>query len=64
QRRLERAEQRLVDYERLVDRTQHLLNKRIEELEAARAALTARSADLEESERRFRQLAEAAFEAI
>ena len=64
ERALTRAEERLVDYERVVDRTQHLLNTRIGELEEARAALRARSAELEESETRFRQLAEAAFEAI
>ncbi|MEH6471922.1 MAG: sensor domain-containing diguanylate cyclase [Halopseudomonas sp.] len=64
ERKLVRAEERLVDYERLVDRTQHLLNTRIEEVEAARAALAARTEELEESEQRFRQLADAAFEAI
>ena len=64
ERKLQRAEERLVDYERLVDRTQHLLNTRIEEVEAARSALAARTVELEESERRFRQLADAAFEAI
>ncbi|RKZ35127.1 MAG: hypothetical protein DRQ37_06980, partial [Gammaproteobacteria bacterium] len=56
-RKLARAEERLVDYERIVDRTQHLLNTRIEEVEAAHA-------ELQESEGRFRQLAEASFEAI
>lgn len=64
ERKLERAEERLVDYERLVDRTQHLLNTRIEEVESARSALAARTEELEESEQRFRQLADAAFEAI
>ena len=64
ERKLQRTEERLVDYERIVDRTQHLLNRRIEELEAARAELRARGEELAESERRFRQLAEAAFEAI
>lgn len=56
-RKLQRAEERLVDYERLVDRTQHLLNTRIGEVEAARA-------ELAQSENRFRNLADAAFEAI
>lgn len=64
ERKLSRAEERLVDYERLVDRTQHLLNTRIEEVEAARSALAARTEELQESEQRFRQLADAAFEAI
>jgi diguanylate cyclase (GGDEF)-like protein/PAS domain S-box-containing protein len=64
ERALQRAEERLVDYERIVDQTQHLLNTRIDELEQARTALRARSDDLAESEHRFRQLAEAAFEAI
>ncbi|MDX1593638.1 MAG: diguanylate cyclase [Gammaproteobacteria bacterium] len=64
ERALSRAEERLVDYERIVDRNQHLLNTRIHELEEARAALRARTEELEESETRFRQLAEAAFEAI
>jgi diguanylate cyclase (GGDEF)-like protein/PAS domain S-box-containing protein len=64
ERALQRAEERLVDYERIVDQTQHLLNTRIDELEQARSALRARSDDLAESENRFRQLAEAAFEAI
>ncbi len=64
ERALARAEERLVDYERMVDQTQHLLNTRIHELEEARAALRARTDELEESETRFRQLAEAAFEAI
>lgn len=63
-RRVERAEEQLANYEKLVDRTQHLLNKRIEEVEAARADLTARTRELELSERRFRQLADAAFETI
>ena len=56
-RKLQRAEERLVDYERLVDRTQHLLNTRIHEVEEARA-------ELSQSETRFRNLADAAFEAI
>ena len=64
ERALARAEERLVDYERMVDQTQHLLNTRIHEIEEARAALSARTDELEESETRFRQLAEAAFEAI
>jgi diguanylate cyclase (GGDEF)-like protein/PAS domain S-box-containing protein len=64
ERGLARAEERLVDYERMVDQTQHLLNTRIHELEEARAALRVRTDELEESETRFRQLAEAAFEAI
>ncbi len=64
ERALARAEERLVDYERMVDQTQHLLNTRIDELEEARSALRARTDELEESETRFRQLAEAAFEAI
>ena len=64
ERALGRAEERLVDYERMVDQTQHLLNTRIHELEEARSALRARTDELEESETRFRQLAEAAFEAI
>ena len=57
ERKVARAEERLVDYERLVDRTQHLLNTRIAEVEAARA-------ELAQSEQRFRQLADAAFETI
>lgn len=64
ERKLTRAEERLLDYERLVDRTQHLLNTRIDEVEAAQAALAARTEELQESEQRFRQLADAAFEAI
>lgn len=64
ERALARAEERLVDYERMVDQTQHLLNTRIHEIEEARTALSARTDELEESETRFRQLAEAAFEAI
>ena len=63
-RRAERAEEQLENYERLVDRTQHLLNTRIEEVEAARAELKARTDELELSELRFRQLADAAFETI
>lgn len=63
-RRTERAEQQLENYERIVDRTQHLLNTRIAEVEAARAALAARTEELELSEERFRQLADAAFETI
>lgn len=63
-RRAERAEEKLANYERILDRTQHLLNTRIEEIEAARAALAARTRELEESEERFRQLADAAFETI
>lgn len=57
ERRLQRAEERPVDYELQVDPTQHLLNTRIEEIETARAALA-------ESEQWFRRLADAAFEAI
>lgn len=57
ERKLQRAEERLVDYERLVDRTQHLLNTRIKEVEDARSELL-------QSENRFRNLADAAFEAI
>jgi diguanylate cyclase (GGDEF)-like protein/PAS domain S-box-containing protein len=64
ERALSRAEEPLVDYERIVDQTQHLLNTRIQELEEARAALRGRTEELEESETRFRQLTEAAFEAI
>lgn len=63
-RRAERAEAQLANYERIVDRTQHLLNTRIEEVETARAALAARTRELELSEQRFRQLADAAFETI
>ena len=63
-RRAERAEEQLENYERLVDRTQHLLNTRIEEVETARAALSARTKELKLSELRFRQLADAAFETI
>jgi len=63
-RRAERAEQQLENYERIVDRTQHLLNTRIGEVEAARTALAARTEELELSEQRFRQLADAAFETI
>lgn len=63
-RRLMRAEEQLVDYERLVDRTQHLLNKRIEEVETAHASISKFAKELENSESRFRQLADAAFEAI
>ena len=63
-RRAERAEAQLENYERIVDRTQHLLNTRIEEVEAARTALAARTQELELSEERFRQLADAAFETI
>ncbi len=63
-RRVERAEAQLANYERIVDRTQHLLNTRIEEIETARAALAARTRELELSEQRFRQLADAAFETI
>lgn len=63
-RRAERAEEQLENYEHLVDRTQHLLNTRIGEVEAARAALSARTKELELSEKRFRQLADAAFETI
>ena len=64
ERKLERAEETLGNYERLVDRTQHLLNTRIEEVETARTKLALRTNQLELSERRFRQLADAAFEAI
>lgn len=64
QRRAERAEVQLENYERIVDRTQHLLNTRISEVEAARSALAARTQELELSEMRFRQLADAAFETI
>ena len=63
-RRAERAEGQLENYERIVDRTQHLLNTRIGEVEAARLALAARTQELELSENRFRQLADAAFETI
>lgn len=63
-RRAERAEAQLENYERIVDRTQHLLNTRIAEVEAARTALAARTEELELSEMRFRQLADAAFETI
>jgi diguanylate cyclase (GGDEF)-like protein/PAS domain S-box-containing protein len=63
-RRAERAEQQLENYERIVDRTQHLLNTRIGEVEAARTALATRTQELELSEERFRQLADAAFETI
>ena len=63
-RRLMRAEEQLVDYERVVDRTQHLLNKRIEEVEIAHASISKFAKELESSESRFRQLADAAFEAI
>ena len=63
-RRAERAEAQLENYERIVDRTQHLLNTRIEEVESARTALAARTQELELSEMRFRQLADAAFETI
>jgi diguanylate cyclase (GGDEF)-like protein/PAS domain S-box-containing protein len=63
-RRVERAEAQLENYERIVDRTQHLLNTRIDEVEAARTALAARTQELELSEERFRQLADAAFETI
>lgn len=64
ERRVARAEEQLANYEKLVDRTQHLLNTRIEEVEKARAELTARTWELERSETRFRQLADAAFETI
>ena len=64
ERDLTRARERLVDYEQQVDRTQHLLNTRIEELETARVAIRIRTEELEESEERFRQLSEATFEAI
>ena len=63
-RKLMRAEEQLADYEVLVDRTQHLLNKRIEEVEAAHDSISSFAMQLENSERRFRQLADAAFEAI
>lgn len=63
-RRADRAEAQLANYERIVDRTQHLLNTRIAEVETARAALAARTRELELSEQRFRQLADAAFETI
>lgn len=63
-RKLSRAEERLVNYEQLVDRTQHLLNTRITEVEAARHELHERTEELEASERRLRQLSDAAFEAI
>ncbi len=63
-RRLQRAEERLASYERTVDRTQHLLNTRIRELEAARRELAVKAEELELSQQRFRQLSEAAFEAI
>jgi diguanylate cyclase (GGDEF)-like protein/PAS domain S-box-containing protein len=63
-RRAERAEDQLENYGRLVDRTQHLLNTRIAEVEMARKALSERTQELEQSERRFRQLADAAFETI
>lgn len=63
-RRAERAEEQAANYERILDRTQHLLNTRIAEIEAARAALAARTRELEQSEERFRQLADAAFETI
>ena len=64
ERSLARAEERLLDYERLVDRTQHLLNTRIGEREEARRELSENQSRLSESEQRFRQLTEAAFEAI
>lgn len=63
-RQVERTEEQLKNYERIVDRTQHLLNTRIEEVEAAKAELMARTKELELSEDRFRQLADAAFETI
>ena len=63
-RRAERTDAQLENYERIVDRTQHLLNARIAEVEAARSALAARTQELELSEERFRQLADAAFETI
>ena len=63
-RKLMRAEEQLVDYERLVDRTQHLLNTRIEEVEVAHASISKFANELEQSEGRFRQLADASFEAI
>lgn len=63
-RKLVRAEEQLIDYEQLVDRTQHLLNKRIEEVEVAHASISKFARELENSEARFRQLADAAFEAI
>ena len=64
QRELRRTRERLRDYELMVDRTQHLLNRRIEELETARASLRERTDELAASERGFRQLAEAAFETL
>ena len=64
ERKLARSEEILTNYERLVDRTQHMLNKRIEEVETARRKLTIRTHQLEHSELRFRQLADAAFETI
>lgn len=64
ERKLVRTEEILSNYERLVDRTQHMLNKRIEEVETARGKLADRTHQLEQSERRFRQLADAAFETI
>ena len=55
-RRAERAEAQLENYERIVDRTQHLLNTRIAEVETARAALAARTQELELSEQRTLEL--------
>lgn len=64
ERRVERAEEQLANYEKLVDRTQHMLNTRIHEVETARTELSRRTIELERSEKRFRQLADAAFETI
>ncbi len=64
QRRAERLQAQLENYELLVDRTQHLLNTRIQEVEAAHLQIAAQKAELELSENRFRQLADAAFETI
>jgi len=64
ERKLQRAEERLASSEMVVDRTQHMLNTRIDEVESARQALSGRTEQLEQSETRFRNLSEAAFEAI
>lgn len=64
ERRIGRLQAQLENYELLVDRTQHLLNTHIEEIEAAHREIAEQKAELELSENRFRQLADAAFETI